>query len=111
MWYEEGRREAQRRVAKGLAWLLESGPAHNLHVDDVNLEKLDLSDCKSCVLGQLGGEYNDVLFKIEEGGQWAREHGFEHEEPGIGHGQFKVSYTMLNWAWTEAITAERELKS
>lgn len=45
------------RVAAGAAWLDANFPGWARQVD---LGKLDLANCRRCVLGQLIGDYNDA---------------------------------------------------
>lgn len=104
-WVVRGLEEAEQRVSKGLAWLLESGPARGLRVEDVDLTTLDLQACGYCVLGQLGGDYNDVLASMGMSQAWATEHGFD-----ISSGSdFQISYWMLNRQWREQIKAHRDM--
>lgn len=106
------RQKARERVAKGLAWLLESGPLHGLFIADIDLDILDLSDCSRCVLGQLGGDYSDVIGEIDpdaddEHSAWAIEHGLEAENSFVF--AVAVRYGDLNVAWREAILDYRAM--
>jgi hypothetical protein len=99
---------ARERVAKGMAWLLESGPLHGFYLKDINLDRLDLGNQCNCVLGQLGGDYTTVLDSLDLDGPqrilWPREHGFDFDSTS----EATASYAMLDDAWREAITRELE---
>jgi hypothetical protein len=110
---------ARVAVEKGLAWLLESGPAVGLQsLSEVDVETLRLSSCTRCVLGQLAGgradrryEFGHAIRKIfqdhwnttthQQRMDWAAEHGF------VDSCHTGVTYELLDHAWREAILKER----
>jgi hypothetical protein len=100
---------AIQAAEKGLAWLKESGPIYGLDVNQVDIERLDISAQCSCVLGQLGQDYGTVMRKLIADGaigsdlferiEWASEHGFDG-----GNG---VKYHHLDEAWRLVLKADR----
>jgi hypothetical protein len=116
--HREGLDAARVLAEKGLAWLLESGPAVGLRpLSEVDIESLRLGSCTRCVLGQLAGlgtgfdEFGSAIRKIFQGRldtttheqrmNWAAEHGF------VDNCLAGVTYELLDHAWREAILKER----
>lgn len=79
------------RVEAGAAFLDERHPGW---VDDIDTEKLDLIDCRVCVLGQLFGSFSRGLDTLDLGDRSARRFGFD---------TFLESYHDLTDAWLESI--------
>lgn len=92
----------QEAITRGMAWLDEQHPGWERKID---LEKLNLIECRSCVLGQLTGDYFMELYRLfpdrdDDPDQWAKEHGFSAGPPGTG----REYYPPLTLAWKAAIT-------
>lgn len=95
----------EKRVRRGLAWIIRRGHKYDLDLSRVNLATLDLGDDGACLLAQAGGNYyQDVLDSIQEAtldddgpGEWAERHGFVAE---LNEGE-------LTAAWKVAITKLR----
>lgn len=106
--------EAERCAAKGASFLDEARPGW---ADKVDLDRLDLGDCMSCVLGQLYGGYvaginSDELRLLFGHGtigshQLRMDHGFtldcrcRYRDRG-------VSWAILTDAWKDLILARRK---
>lgn len=74
------------RVARGLAWITENGPAVDFDLDRVDLETLDVSAGNRCVTAQASGTgaYGEAAERVSDllrlgnvcaEDQWARDHG------------------------------------
>lgn len=86
-------KNAELRVTRGAMWLDDKMPGWELKV---NLQDLEMSDCASCVLGQLFGHFTNADVKDPE------LLGFEVNDvwpDALGY----VSYDDLRVAWTTLI--------
>lgn len=106
--YPELLAEARTRAEKGLAWIEETGRLHGLKsIEELDLDRLQISNCSRCVLGQLGRGYFSVLSKLfdaefdNEAMKWAQEHGFCQ----ISHQD--VWGNILTEAWRQLIAERR----
>lgn len=80
------------KIDKGVAYLKEE---HDEWLRTVNVDKLDMSHPRDCILGQLHGYFGEYLFDHAKGLTWAVEHGFTtftDEETG-------TNYPDLTWQW------------
>lgn len=87
----------QERVSRGVKLLENYDP---LWRDGITREKLELSNLRTCILGQLFGGYSqgcEALFGDDgvEGDEAARAHGFEVEDVD--------TYPELQAAWVEEL--------
>ena len=55
-------KEARERVARGVKLLNEKKPGWKKKIDR---ERLDMSSCEDCILGQLFGSYRDGLYILK----------------------------------------------
>jgi hypothetical protein len=105
---------ARAAAEKGRAWLHESGPIYGLRpLAKVNLTRLNINSCTTCVLGQLSGQETDGFSRVvevvftdtskswSERKKWAMEHGFM---PDVKNG---VDHTHLNKVWKDLVKEER----
>lgn len=108
-------KEAYARAEKGLRWLQEVGPHHNLDWRAILLDRLQLDHGCYCALGQASARgFYDALVDLADNGviprsrtrgqvglaerAWAAEHGFY--EP--------FDYTHLQAAWEDLLRNEHQ---
>lgn len=60
----------EQRVAAGAAWLDRTRPGW---VDEVDLDRLEMTECKSCVLGQIVVKERDIVIEATENNIYAEE--------------------------------------
>lgn len=95
-------------VKKGAAWLDENHPGWEQRID---LSKLHMNRCESCVIGQAVGKYWAVTIEAARnaeydggGDVWAAEHGFD--VAGFDHDDdytMSNSYRALETEWSEVV--------
>ena len=95
--------DVMTRVERGAEWLDQVQPGW---IDKIALQRLRLSDCMSCVLGQVFGTFQKGLisahrFELFDSWRWAEHHAFERR---ISESE---SYTDLGRAWKAYILARR----
>lgn len=104
---------ALTRAEKGLRWLQEEGPRHNLDWRRINLDTLNISNPYRCALAQASGtfSYAGVLMELCRAGvigsrldgAWVTEHGFV-ADPWFGLLDYQLTY-----AWRHVLAHEHEL--
>lgn len=102
--------DAKIAVKRGIYWLDEHHPGWATKID---LFRLTMSSCASCVIGQAVGDYSkttgDAVSSYPnspEAAIWAVEHGFE--SPTVSHyrlagGKAKYNFIDLEILWTNEV--------
>ena len=90
-------------VKHGANWLDENYPDW---VEKINLYDLDMGDCQNCMIGQVVGDYNDIV-RGDYGPQgktveWAQEHGFEVNDFDDMDSIYS-EYVQLETVWSEEV--------
>ena len=85
---------SDERIEAGIALLDEKVPGWEQHID---IQRLNMGDCKRCILGQLYGDYNIGIKKLEIGLMQDSELGFEVDS------YEDESYDDLTEMWKEYI--------
>jgi len=104
------RRELRRRVNQGVELLTVWSP---LWFERVDLERLDLGNCRQCVLGQLTGDFNFGLTKTGLSHHAAENYGFTLP-PGASVSEMRKrpsEWKMLTAEWRRQINRLRNLNS
>lgn len=95
------------RAAAGAAYLDHHRPGWSVNID---LDRLNMSDFRTCILGQMYGHYADGRNAIAPTGWdsyddqvcWAKAHGFQARDPW---GTWE--YIELTDAWSDQVRARR----
>lgn len=103
-------------VAKGAAWLDENKPGW---IDMINIQKLEMSNCLRCALGQIFRNYRNVIDCHQDGDfykgwksvEWSREHGFEKEKVSMSGLSREVAYSTLTLVWKKLILSRRATRT
>lgn len=87
-------------VKRGAAWMDLNHPGWARKID---LSKLDMNNCHTCVIGQAVGNYFDELYKIDDVAEldaddWAVEHGFNAYD-----GENNEEFRALETLWTDEV--------
>lgn len=88
------------RVAAGVAYLDEQAPGWR---DRVNLDRLRMSHCEDCILGQIYGDYWDApIFREEDGNGFAVTIGVD-ASMGLGMSE---EFAALGAEWRRVLTEQ-----
>lgn len=97
------------RVARGTAWLDENRPGW---IDEIDLDRLLMSSPCNCVLGQLYGNYFEVIWgdPVAPRPPDGRSHGFNaYDAYDLGGTASQLAeYDDLHAEWVRVITERRE---
>lgn len=84
-------------VKKGAVWLDENYPDW---VGSISLYDLDMAECSDCIIGQVIGDYNDLIGP-KQTFAWAVEHGFEARADYVR--DIMDEYRNLETVWTAEV--------
>lgn len=99
-------------VKRGIYWLDENHPNW---AQDIDLEKLDMSECTECVIGQAVGGYSYTINLAATGTpddwnhkvstQWSVDHGFEYPGPVAyaSGAPINYGYEELETLWSDEV--------
>jgi hypothetical protein len=99
--------DAVLAVKNGIYWLDENHPDWAYKID---INQLDMSGCRDCIIGQAVGDYTDIITDAGNGdalgNDWSVEHGFERPSVlAYSHPDHPITYGYkeLDTLWSEEV--------